>query len=338
MNPVPKKPSIKEWQMYIGRDLHHQERDILIDYNIEKSINKALAKIYEQCKTAEDMYIPMLPEMDGDCLFKSLKMLNIGDTVSSLRKGLAHIMVMYADHPLIPSFGCGLREQYNIFCDVDDEHKFVRCEKDKSYYQYSYDVMCQDLANKHSWSRLPANLILTCISYLFKKKIRIIDGSEHINVINAYESIEDGPELGVITLARINNNHYFPVDKLDDDEVMEPMFYSDAKECYEKWARSMVKTTLARYMDFAADDADYTAPSHVVPATFVTGDELLKAKARANELKKKEETERSLLGLPPLHPESDKVSPPVIPEKPAKEYLGLTKSAATSFSKFASVV
>ena len=96
--------------------------------------------------------------------------------------------------------------------------------------------MCQDLGNLECWSRLPMQLILLVISYLYKSKIIIMHSNTgHHTDINAYNN----NNLPAIYLGLLGESHYVPIDTLNDDETADNIYYTDAYENFVNWQKKL---------------------------------------------------------------------------------------------------
>ena len=108
--------------------------------------------------------------------------------------------------------------------------------------------MCQDLSNLSCWSRLPTQLILLVISYLYKIEIIIINSNlGHETTINAYESIKIGITIDKVYLGHIGESHYVPIDILQENKEFEPLFYTDAKTNLTKWGSHLESLKIKEY-------------------------------------------------------------------------------------------
>ena len=119
---------------------------------------------------------------------------------------------------------------------------------EKKFYIYTYDVMCQDISNNNSWSRINAYMFLSVLSLIYrveivlvsvvveKKSNRIIYGKEP-SIINAYQECTSKPEMRTIYLACIDNFHYVPLAK--GDHGPRKIYYKTARAEFKKWALLM---------------------------------------------------------------------------------------------------
>lgn len=245
----PRTINHKTWMIYLGRYLSHNERYLLEDYRAEKHMNIMMKGLYEQC-IKKKLYVPELTDMDGNCLFQSLIYHGICTTVPELRSLLAGVMYFYKNYSnFFPENTSTLDEIFMVTNEVEYVSLKIN-ETEKEYYKYSFDAMCQDLSNVHSWSRLPTQLILMVISYIFKVEIIVISNSnEYEHKINVFENAIIKPELKIIYLGHLGESHYVPIDVLEDDEEIQPIFYNDAKLKLLEWAEKMETIKINNYFE-----------------------------------------------------------------------------------------
>lgn len=250
----PRTINHKAWMEYLHRHLNWEERCILEDYRAENHMNDMMKGLYIQCKLKGNLYVPMLTNMDGNCLIESLNYYGIGNDVKQLRTILSIVMYIYKDYKgFLPNTDLSLQEMFDMTNEIEivSLRKKVDGEDYRTYHKYSYDVMCQDLSNLHAWSRLPTQLILTVISYLYKVEIIIISNmGSYENVINAYESSSPKPQLMTLYLGHLGESHYVPIDTLDPTkEEVDPLLYRDAKQKLIQWATYMEKIKINNYYE-----------------------------------------------------------------------------------------
>lgn len=249
----PRTINHKEWARYLQRQLSFDERCILEDYRAENYMNNMMKELYEQCKKKENLYVPMLTNIDGNCLIESLNYYGIGSDVKQLRSILSIVMYIYGDYKgFLPNSELSLKEMFEFSNEV--EIVSTRKKKDddtREFYKYTYNVMCQDLSNSHSWQRLPTQIILTLISYLYKIEIKIISNmGSYENIINAYESVNQKPQLRTVYLGHLGESHYVPLDILDPNkEEIDPLLYRNAKKRLIEWATFMEKIKINNYFE-----------------------------------------------------------------------------------------
>lgn len=247
----PKSIKSKDWENYLGRKLSKEEASILGNFCMEIHMNEMIDELYKQCEIKKICYIPMLTNLDGNCLFESLIYYKLCDNVMDFRKSLSFIMYIYKDYKnFLPGIDMTLGELF----DQINEIEYVQCRNDKNnnkkFYKYTYNVMCQDLSNNHSWSKLPTQLLLLVISYIFKVEIIILNNKNSYETkINAFESIENNKFiLKKIYLGNLNESHYIPLDILNDNEIPEPLYYYYSKDDFLNWAHDIENMKIDTYL------------------------------------------------------------------------------------------
>ncbi len=241
----PKTVDIYEWMQYLGRKLSRREFSIIHSVIQEKEFNDRMRELYDICEKKR-LYIPELTKLRGDCLFESLNYHGIGSDVEDLRNSLATIMYLYKDHKnFFPSQETTLQELFTAMNDIGyvvkrDYHNDH--DDGPEFYNYSYNIMCQDIATCQSWDLLPTQLILMVISLVYKVEVCIINNSsEWTNTINVFEECDQDLKKDVkrVYIGHLSESHYLPVDVLDDDEIIDPIYYSVAKTRFIRWGRAI---------------------------------------------------------------------------------------------------
>ena len=249
----PKTINKSVWGSYLGRELTKKEISKLEGVRSEYRLNKMMDKLYKHCKTKK-LYICELTDNDGDCLFSSLVYHGIGKTVKTLRKGLSIIMYQLRNEKYLfnrddANDDRTLKELVELqIADIGivcSSNKELSKEGKKKFYKYGYNAMCEDLSNEGSWSRLPGETILHLISLLYNVEIiTISDVSDYEIHINA----RDNKEAEKIYLGLINDYHYFPLDKLEADEELEPIYYKKKYKRFKKWAEKREADKVREYI------------------------------------------------------------------------------------------
>lgn len=247
----PKTINQKIWIEYLGRQLTQHERYLLEDYRAEKYMNNMMKDLYVQCKNKK-LFVPMLTNLDGNCMFESLVYHGVTSSVMEIRKILSLIMYLYKNYKgFLPNIDMTLEEIFNMANEIE----YVVCRRKvnneviKDFYKYTYNVMCQDLSNNHSWSRLPTQLILMILSYIYKLEFIVVgSNSDYENKVNVYDSIQNTPNIKKIYLGHLGESHYVPLDILTDEYDLDPLFYNNAKDALIDWAESMEKMKINKYL------------------------------------------------------------------------------------------
>ena len=234
----PKTSDIETWESFLNRDLTMEEKLYLMDVVIEKGLNKEIYCLQENLKRDGTLYIPKLTSNVGNCLFESLEILGYGDA-EQIRKNVSAVMTLCASNEsFFPFIHQSIR---NIFTNSNDIATVLDKDENKSY-KYNYDMMLVDLYSKHSWSRLPTELILMVISRIYKIEILIShNNTQYITKINVWD---DMPIIASIRLGQLNEEHYVPIKQITDaisaDMVNKKIKYVKAKNRFHKWARELV--------------------------------------------------------------------------------------------------
>jgi hypothetical protein len=278
----PKTLNITKLTEYLGRELTFDERYIIEDYKTEKIINNKMDELYDQCYQKK-LYVPLLTNLDGDCMFETLVYHLFNDEiktnnneftnkqlkeyVSELRTVLSIIMYIYKDYKnFFPNQSESLSELFNLTNEV----KQVSCKKIiqtdvgietiNEFYKYTYEVMCQDLSNNHSWGKLPTELIMMVISYLYKIEFIVITNlGPYEHKINVYGS-SDNQSIKTIYVGHLFESHYLPIDILTDISQITPLFYRHGKNRLIQWMNEMERQKINMYYE-SLQNTQYTTPN-----------------------------------------------------------------------------
>jgi len=222
----PKTINLFEWSQFLNRDLTQEERNLLTSVRLEEKMNQYIDLINNNINL-RGLEVSNLSVIDGNCLFDSLAILNIGNNHEELRKAITHLLYMFKDYE---NFFPDQKETLSQLFMAFNEIELVHCRADSKIYKYSYEIMCQDLYESCNWTRLPTQLILMFISKLFNLNITIIQdsGFEH--------SINQGDEHATsIYLAHLGESHYMPINKIIDG-TPKVVHYENCKREFFKWA------------------------------------------------------------------------------------------------------
>lgn len=233
--PYPKSLNIKLWESYLGRNLNDEEYSIFIMVKGERSMNNEI-KYLNNKVSKKNLYIPELTNCDGNCLFESLKILQIHNDEDELRKFVSKMMYIFADYKNIFNFDQRtLREMFNDTNEIE----YVICNGTYEVFKYTYETMCQDLASDNSWTRLPTQLIMMFISVIFNCSITVFHSSSgYVNTINANSELDEN-EYEKIYLGLLGEKHYVPLETKDKECEYEIPEYSDALDSFIIWAQKM---------------------------------------------------------------------------------------------------
>jgi len=235
----PKTLDHEVWEAYLERRLSHGEVFLFESYRTEKKLNQTvqnLAVISEK----KGLYIPELTKLHGNCLFESLVTYGIAKSVEDLRKGLAYFMYMFQDYPNF--FPTNTQTIKQIF-EVTNEIPYVYCAQDKKVYKYTYNVMCQDLAQSTSWGKLPTELLMLVTSIIIQSEFIVVSShQEWEHNVNAYRDMpaDKIPALKKIYLGHLGEYHYIPLKtRVGDEKEQTIPKYVESKNEFWQWADAM---------------------------------------------------------------------------------------------------
>jgi hypothetical protein len=216
----------------LGRQLDKYELKLLHNVNNEYKINKKIRTIFEFAQK-DNLYIPFLTNMYGNCIFESIKHYGIIDDIEKFRSGLAIFMLIFKDTSnFIPNQELSLSELFGFYNDVE----IVYCKKQRKLYKYNYDAMCVDLSNDTSWTRLNTELIFTAMTVFLNIKFKIYHDNGHISVIETLNN----EDTMTINLGLINEIHYIPLANMDEtiSEETKCLIYRDEINQLFDWLNS----------------------------------------------------------------------------------------------------
>ena len=188
----------------------------------ENIMNDSLDIIQGKCDT-KNLAIYYLTNLDGNCLFETiLKTGLFGNLcIEELRHGIAFIMMLYKDTKnFFPNEENSLSELFDILNSGEAEIKYVIDDKTKKLVNYTYKVMCTDISSMTSWSRLPTEIILMVLSFIYKIKFVIINDkdSEYESVINVWDNtIIPDTEIKTVYLGHIYEYHYVAIKEKEEE-------------------------------------------------------------------------------------------------------------------------
>tara|TARA_Y100000780_G_C13691159_1_gene419626 strand:+ start:4075 stop:4854 length:780 start_codon:yes stop_codon:yes gene_type:complete len=227
----PRNVCPKVWTQYLGRRLKNQEAMILSGVKMEKIENKKLFNLYDIIEK-NNLTISKLTPHDGNCLFESLIYHGLATDVDSIRRGLAYVMFQFKDYNnFFPTQETSLNELFNMTNEIE----YVVCSNDENLYKYSFETMCQDLADDRSWDKLPTEIILMTISLIYKVKIIIYNNqNDWKNEINIWDGTEH--QVKDIYIGHLLETHYLPLNKFNED-VPRRRKYLNAKKLFFDWGK-----------------------------------------------------------------------------------------------------
>lgn len=257
----PTLPDFDFWESFLNRKLKDKEYEIIHDYLLENDINLQIKSLHYNIILNGIFTIPKLTKNNGNCLFESLSHLGYGKA-SEIRKNIAALLLLVRyDNYFFPNRNACPEE---LFIDCNYEN-IVKDKNTGMVYEYNYDAMIVDLYTNHSWSRLPMQLILMTISRIYEVHIKIFSNkSEYINTVSIWDSDEE--DIETIYLGHLNEEHYIPVIKLNediakDDFLMDEFMknyprYISAKKNYHKWGKH-VSMSMGLYGNNSSNFTNY---------------------------------------------------------------------------------
>jgi hypothetical protein len=233
------------WQKYLSRKLTTEEKFILSDSKSEQKINNEIKEIYARAQQ-DGLYIPVLTDMKGNCLFESLQILGLFEDFNLFRSGLAQILLILKNVPdFLPNIHEPLGEMFPNFNEVE----FVKCGKTKKLYKYNYDAMCVDLAKDTNWTRLNTEMILRIICVLLNINVVIYhfknkNAPDDLNPITRNLNLNPNEDTLTFHLGQTDDEfHYFPLKREENLESRHPCVVYNVKLTeYHAWARSMASS------------------------------------------------------------------------------------------------
>lgn len=245
----PKSCGKDDWETYLCRELTNTELFILEDAKSEKLFNNRLVSLAHNAKE-KNLYIPTLTNLHGNCLFESLMHYKLFDDHDKFRKDLAYFMYIFGD---FKNFFPNQSESLNELFQLTNEIEYVYCKKDNKMYKYTYKTMCIDLFTEFSWTRLPTQIIMMVMSYLFNAKLFTVSNATDHNKNNYISEICNTAENNPmeIYLGHIGEIHYVPLDKVPDGtnfDTLPILKYNNAKLRFYHWAITMAKSLKQKHI------------------------------------------------------------------------------------------
>ena len=248
-------PDFDLWESFLNRQLEQKERKIIHDYLLEKDTNLQIKSLHNNMISNEYFFIPKLTKNNGNCLWECLSILGYGKAIE-IRKNIAALLLL-------------VKNDWNFFPNINScpEELFINCNdvevvRDKNtgvVYEYDYDMRVMDLYSNHSWTRLPMELILMTICRVYEINFKIFsNNTDYINTVSVFADENED-----IFLGHINEEHYIPIVKIEDEFAHDAVIlfeylnmypiYTSAKNNYDKWAKNSVNN-LDKLSDFTETD------------------------------------------------------------------------------------
>lgn len=214
------------WSGFLKRELTRDEMKIFHTIWAEDALNNDIKKLQQVLKK-KNYVIKCKTNNNGNCLFESLKALDIGinnfniPEEEFIRLQLSDILYKESNNRYF--FPNNTLSPKEIYSNINVE------------YTINYEQMLNDLKTNHSWKKLPGELILMGISKVYNVSIIIHHNkSDYQNIIDCCDSTESGTKR-VIHLGQINEEHYLPVVEYFPDTKYENIEYTTGIEMFEKW-------------------------------------------------------------------------------------------------------
>ena len=266
------------WENLLSRQLDYNEKKIFHGVWNEKSLNIDI-KTLQKNIIKHFCYIKSITNNVGNCLFESFGALGLGDNdlniepSKMIRKNLASLLLLVKTEigffPNLPNL-----TPEEIFTNYNDI-EFIKDSKSGSIYIYDYDMMIYDLNSNYSWDRLPTEFLLMAISRIYQVEIIIYhNNTNYINKITVWNGIPDTNNLNIekIRLGQINEEHYFPLEELEDEYKHDPYIideiintsvkYDENIKKFQIWAKIMIDSINCVYPNNSTNPTNPTNPTN----------------------------------------------------------------------------
>jgi hypothetical protein len=238
-------PDIDLWESFLNRTLEPKEKEFIMGIILEKDTNQQIDLIHKNMLKSGIFCIPKLTSSRGNCLFESLEILELGDSMEIRNKVAEILLAKRNDKTFFSHLDISPEE---IFTNANDVQTIFD-KKEQQYYPYDYDRMIMDLKKKYSWKHLPTELILMAISRIYSIAFNIFNNkSEYISIVNTWNNSDS--MIRQIYLGHINEEHYIPVIKIpqelsEDMQIVHEFInklpkYNGATNRFNSWAKNLV--------------------------------------------------------------------------------------------------
>lgn len=189
-------------------------------------INKSLKQLHKRAKN-QGYKIHGLTGLYGDCFFESLILLGYGEKVKKLRRAISYIMMQYKNYKGFFK-KCPEETLYTMYklYTTDNKQYVFDIEKNK-IIEYTYDVMCQDLAVRFSWKRIPIQLVSLVLSRLLNVEIKIFSNTGDKKGHTSIKADDNKKYKKIIAIGQIDHYHYVAMSKIKENEESECLEYND---------------------------------------------------------------------------------------------------------------
>jgi hypothetical protein len=233
---ILKTTNIKKWEEYLNRPLTSNEKRLLFNAGQEIQLNKHIYNLIKNNKN-KDLYIPDLTYSNGNCLYESICYHLEDMTPQYIRKLTSTFLRIYRNYPkLFNNQDLTLEEMFNMQNEID----YVYYKSNNVLYKYNYDIMCSDLYCDNSWERLPNEIILMCISFIFDINIQISHDNGYTHNICTCENPENTIYIGLL-----GEYHYIPIQikkDSDPDNIADFIkLYNNYMDKFNEWAVNNTK-------------------------------------------------------------------------------------------------
>lgn len=183
---------INKWQQltneYLGRLLNNDEKSKIKGAKVEFQMNKKIDDMQTKLNLLR-FKISSLSNFEGNCLYESIGS-NMNEKMEEVKKKIKIAMNKYKDKKVIKDQELTLKEAFETYNDVE----YVKLNGAR--VRYTYDIIKMDVFQDGGWRRMPTEVLLNLISFIYKKKIVIFrnkneKGKYTINIINNVHEFEE---------------------------------------------------------------------------------------------------------------------------------------------------
>lgn len=215
--------SIPQMEKKLGRTLNKKEKSMVKEYRMELTLNADLKNMYKHLKEL-NYYIPVLTDPYGNCFFESLLYYKVDKSITDIRKRVSATMEQYKEYKLPDND----RTVEQLFMDTNEIQTIKIKQKNTiKTIPYDYDEMCRDILRNGAWSRLPTQLILMVLSYVFKFNFIVMSDQTTYNIL-IKNNIDEESIYRSIRLGHISGSHYVPLDVKQTDGPFTELYYVNA--------------------------------------------------------------------------------------------------------------
>lgn len=231
------------------KNFHENYKILQHRLKCEDYMNRMLQRLTEH-SIPKGYKVFELTKLQGNCFFESLVDLGFGESIEHLREAISYILYEFRDYPgFFPNQPTETLR--NLFVATNEIEVVYDVDK-KKVLKYTYELMCRDLTSDGAWERLPTQLIMLLLSYLFDLKF-VIFNSEHDNMLEVeydpkekkkitenetQSETEDTEkktisEKEIVCLGHLSDCHYVPMVELDGElheTTRVPMYKNIDKE------------------------------------------------------------------------------------------------------------